>query len=558
MEVQEDGQREVEQLSRFFYTGSTTCVARLPFTIQAETVRTLQDLVLRVSEGAGRVMMPLQLCLQAEQSGLADESMLFLALSCCLKIDCKTTRTQVYSHLKRILVDNKATAERFLEFKFMHRMVFKRKPHGMGNGMRKLLQSWYLKQDTMDLAIETQRVHSRHRWSHSDLIKLARVTAKNDPEKEAVLDVCVRGFEEVQKKQKGNPATTSVLDYIGKVRRLKKDKPAKGKQEAWDPTEAINLIRNQSFTIDDLPSEHLNNPAIWEAGLSWLPLDRVLFHLKSLARRKFLDPDSTPSAGVLQEVLTKLTNPATVDQALRASNLTPSQMLVHHTKVSQVWKPLPGQPKEDLGTVDPRIPIALDNLLHKSLNLSQVRVEGKVLVAIDCRSTLAKNYCWGQDGLTCARAAAASLLSLKAGGITLEVVTCVKRSPGIVEVGLGIGDESRLREAEAAFTSVPDPKAVDPCEVVAWARSRAMVVDMILVISDSCTVVKEGLKEELVKYREEIGNVKFVYSVLGCKAMDPGSKGVAVEGEGVPKMLDIMGWATNYVPILQAFLAAHH
>ena len=102
------------------------------------------------------------------------------------------------------------------------------------------------------------------RWSHSDLIKLARVTAKNDPEKEAVLDVCVRGFEEVQKKQKGNPATTSVLDYIGKVRRLKKDKPARGKQEAWDPTEAINLIRNQSFTIDDLPSEHLNNPAIWE------------------------------------------------------------------------------------------------------------------------------------------------------------------------------------------------------------------------------------------------------------------------------------------------------
>ena len=151
---------------------------------------------------------------------------------------------------------------------------------------------------------------------------MARVTAKNDPEKEAVLDVCVRGFEDVQKKQKGNPATTSVLDYIGKVRRLKKDKPERGKQEAWDPTEAINLIRNQSFTIDDLPSEHLNNPAIWEvaktlrdcfrkkvfitlsrflqAGLSWLPLDRVLFHLKSLARRKFLDPDSTPSAGVLQ------------------------------------------------------------------------------------------------------------------------------------------------------------------------------------------------------------------------------------------------------------------
>ena len=52
--------------------------------------------------------------------------------------------------------------------------------------------------------------------------------------------------------------------------------------------------------------------------------------------------------------------------------------------------------------------------------------------------------------------------------------------------------------------------------------------------------------------------VKFVYSVLGSKSMDPGVSSVAVEEEGVPRMLDIMGWGVNYVPILQAFLANHH
>ena len=79
-----------------------------------------------------------------------------------------------------------------------------------------------------------------------------------------------------------------------------------------------------------------------------------------------------------------------------------------------------------------------------------------MLVAIDCRPTLAKNNCWGQEGLTCARystpdslfmclffagldhpyfrAAAASLLTLKAQGATLEVITSVKRPPGIIEV----------------------------------------------------------------------------------------------------------------------------
>ena len=61
---------------------------------------------------------------------------------------------------------------------------------------------------------------------------------------------------------------------------------------------------------------------------------------------------------------------------------------------------------------------------------------------------------------------------------------------------------------------------MEPSEIVAWARERGKVLikciisffphfllkvfDMILVISDSCTVVKAGLKEELIKYRLNI------------------------------------------------------
>ena len=163
MEVQEEGQAEVKKLRRFFYTGSTTCVVRLPFKIKPDTAQKLQQLIIRVSEGAGRVMLPLQLCIEAERSKLIEEDMLFLALACCLKINCKTTRTQVYSHLKKILADCPAPAECLLEFKYHHRMVFKKKPFGMGRGMQKLLQSWYHKQDAFDLAVETQRVHSRHK-----------------------------------------------------------------------------------------------------------------------------------------------------------------------------------------------------------------------------------------------------------------------------------------------------------------------------------------------------------------------------------------------------------
>ena len=66
------------------------------------------------------------------------------------------------------------------------------------------------------------------------------------------------------------------------------------------------------------------------------------------------------------------------------------------------------------------------------------------------------------------------------------------------------------------------------------------------------------LRQNANKFRKEKGEVKFVYSVLGSKSMGPGVQGVAVEEVGVPKMLDIMGWSVNYVPILQAFLADYH
>ena len=95
-------------------------------------------------------------------------------------------------------------------------------------------------------------------------------------------------------------------------------------------------------------------------------------------------------------------------------------------KVSEAWKPLPGQPKEKLGTVHPTLVEALDNLLHRSLNIpSKVRVVGQVLVAIDCRPTLAKNNCWGQDGLSCARYSLCLELLICAGPSLFQGSSCV-------------------------------------------------------------------------------------------------------------------------------------
>ena len=106
------------------------------------------------------------------------------------------------------------------------------------------------------------------RWSHADLIKMAHVTAKGDPAKEAVLDVCVRGFDSVKKKLDENPGpdTTKIMDYIDKVRKLKAVQPSKANKGVWDPQEAVYLMKEHSWDIDHLPTEQLREPAVWEVS----------------------------------------------------------------------------------------------------------------------------------------------------------------------------------------------------------------------------------------------------------------------------------------------------
>ena len=98
------------------------------------------------------------------------------------------------------------------------------------------------------------------------MIKMAHVTAKGDPAKEAVLDACVRGIPFVQKKLEGNPNpdATSIMDYMLAVQKLKAAKPTKANQGVWDPEEAVGLIELHSFDMDIIPTEQLNEAAVWK------------------------------------------------------------------------------------------------------------------------------------------------------------------------------------------------------------------------------------------------------------------------------------------------------
>ena len=128
--------------------------------------------------------------------------------------------------------------------------------------MRRLLSSWYLSQDPFDLALEVLRVSGRHRWSHADLIKMARVRS-SDPARAAVLMALVRSPDTARKEFGSRPESQPILEYLTTVQTLKRE---------TDPAVAVGLVEKHSFDVDMLPSHLLQHPSVWEAALPRLPL----------------------------------------------------------------------------------------------------------------------------------------------------------------------------------------------------------------------------------------------------------------------------------------------
>jgi len=494
--------------------------------------------VARLAEG-GRVMLPVQYCLRAMQGGREDRGVLYLALSCCLKVECKAARTAVYAALRRLLVG--APAEELMEFKFHHRLVFRKRPFGQGAGLRRLVRSWYLEtrageayteRPAFDLAYEVVRVRSRHRWTHGDLVKLARVTCPKDPAKEAVLAAAVRSLAKARELLGGQEEARPILEYLASVEQYKRSREA---------GELVRLVEQHSADLDVLPSEALAHQEVWEAAIPMTPLRRVLHHLKQMHRRGFL---ATRDSRVLARLLNHLAQPGKV----AASGLQVGEVLAVHTKVAAGWPPLPGQTKpEVLPAPHPSLVLALDSLLQAAL-ANTPPAEGAVLAAVDARPTLASNHCWGAPGLACSRAAAVTLLALQAGGATVTLVTCNKR--GVQEVPLGPGDT--VSEVQRRLEGVQGARAVRPAEVLDWARARGAAHRLVLVLSDSHTSLadREGWWAALAAHRLVVPAAKAVWAVLGSRALDqpvarPGDRG----------MLDITGWEPALVRLLQAFLS---
>jgi len=525
---------EEDKIRRILFCGSVNSVLKLPV-VGIEASPDFGAIVTSLAAQPGKSHLPLQLCLAANKEGvLVEKRALLLVINQCLKIDCVATKTAVYNSLNKII----NTSEDLFDFIFYHRRVFRKRPRGMGAGMRRFLKKWYLSQDPYDLALEVCRVRGRHHWSHKDIIILAKVATK-DPALSSVLKAVVKSLDKARDEYGDKPEAQPVLEYLACVQQIKRC--GQSDQEA-----AVRLIDKHSFDIDILPSELLSQPRVWEHAVHRLPMTRVLDHLKTMARKGYLSSQSHP---VLNQVLQCIRDPL----ALTASRLQPAEILSVLARVESSFAEPPAARKENNQNIripapHPSLVEGLSRMMNNSFNNvpKTIGTPHKILVCIDCRPGLFEHGCWGSWSLKCSKAAAVTILSLKASGadmtlITMESDNKVTRIP--------VDDEDSVSSLVEKWRIVLEPRVVDPSYILSWSREENEKFSSIVIITDSHThLEKERVWRELETYRNiNSQTVRMTFIALACKEL-------CLADQTDPGMLDIAGWGPDLVRVLLAFV----
>jgi len=392
-----------------------------------------------------------------------------------------------------------------------------------------------LKQDPYDLALEVTRIRSRHKWSHADLIKLARVRTK-DPAVSAVLMAVVRGLGVAQEQFRDKLEAQPILEYMTCVKEI---------NQCTEAEVAIRLIDKHSFDIDCLPTHLLNHAKVWEHALSRLPVRGVLSHLRAMAKRGFLSSETSP---VLIKVLQSIKDPL----ALAASKLQPADILTVIAQAEAGWEhpPTPAHRAKIQSPSYVKIPSPHHSLisgLQKMMiaSLSHVpKVPCSVLICVDCRPTITKG-CWGLWSLKAVKAMSLTILALMKGGADITLTT--------------LGEDKLMQQLPLNTTDTIDTLAnrlekvkggiMDPRLLISWAREGNKKADLVICMTDShAEVEREQLWTELEVYRSTLCQAKFIYCALSSKSLFP-----SVASKTDPLMLDICGWGPDSTRIIQAF-----
>ncbi|MEZ4669499.1 MAG: TROVE domain-containing protein [Anaerolineae bacterium] len=152
---------------------------------------------------------------------------------------------------------------------------------GWGRGLRRGMAGWYQMLEARSLAYQVVKYRQRDGWTHTDTLRLAHPKPVNDAQ--GAIFKWITKREEVGWARDIHAPADAALAFIWAFEQV---------QAAQDVATVIKVIEQYDLPREALPTQWLNDAAVWEALLAKMPLTAMIRNLGVMAKIGLLAPMS--------------------------------------------------------------------------------------------------------------------------------------------------------------------------------------------------------------------------------------------------------------------------
>lgn len=416
---------------------------------------------------------------------------------------------------------------------------------GWGRGLRNAVGRWYIGREADELAHQAVKYQQRDGWSHGDLLRLAHPKAPS-VQHDAVFRWMLNGSDalgerEVKRKVRGEDRVTK-YGAVGALPKL--IEAFERVKRTTNVIEIVKLIDEFNLPREAIPTQWLNEAAVWEALLAKMPMTAMIRNLGKMTSVGLLAPFS----GAKRLIVNKLRDEA----ALKRARIHPLSVLVaqkiyaqgHGDKGALQWSPV----------------AAVINALDEAFYATFQNVEPcnqPVLLALDVSGSMACSMIAGSC-ISAREASAAMALITAAAEPECEIIAFSAPAGGGYggmhgggESGISRVDISpRMRLADVIKRIEAIPMGGTDCALpMLWAARNKLKVSAFITYTDSETWAGHiHPAQALRQYRNEfVGDAKAVVVGMtsnGFTLADPNDRG----------MLDVVGFDTTAPAVIADFV----
>lgn len=402
---------------------------------------------------------------------------------------------------------------------------------GWGRGLRRGLGAWYMGMDERRLAYQTVKYRQRNGWTHRDVLRLAHPTPVNE--------VQTAVFQWITHRHEDTPLDAlgwSVADTVPENDALAFIWAFEQAQNAKTVDEVLQLIADYDLPREALPTQWLNDPAIWEALLVKMPMTAMIRNLGTMTKNGLLAVGSDATRTVVNHLrdanrLRKArVHPIAVLSALRVyagGQSLKGRGYVHGGQAD--WKPVP------------KIVDALDTAFE--LAFMNVQPSNKrIMLALDVSGSMTMGMIAGVPGLT-PRDASAAMAMVTARTEPDYMFTAFSTEM----IDLNITAKMRLDKVVKEVSGLPFG-GTDCALPMIYALDNKLKIDTFVIYTDSETWFgKIHPAQALRQYRDRMGiDAKLI--VVGMT-----SNGFTIADPNDNGMLDVVGFDTAAPQIMTDF-----